>query len=276
MKRLVNDLWDETRGAFDRLPVWLPGTRMDLGDVGVFGDTGWVKQTTLAALGITQTTEPAGAPTDYTYVSSDGAEVSGGVNASVDPAFTGIPVGNAGLRVRFSRAGAFVLHADRVAVRRIGNLQEVDERILAAYQGGAWKRQWVLVSEVARAAAVLVIVSAGREGEAVVDLGVNLDGLGQPLASAGTALRIATRKGIAASFASSTGAAVLWQGRQVRDRWWRSAPEVRGTEPQRGTTAVPGPASGGQDRVGAEVVEIEHLADLDADQPAGGPDPTTS
>ena len=143
MRTLVNSLWHETRGSFERLPVWLPGTRMELGDVGVFDEAGWVKQTTLRKLGITATAEPTGVPVELQLQLHDGAEVSSRLGASVDAAASGIAAGNVGLHVRFSRQGAFVLRAQRVTVQRIGNLADVDRQILArASRAGGSRAGW--------------------------------------------------------------------------------------------------------------------------------------
>jgi hypothetical protein len=258
MKSLIASFWHETRGAFERLPVWLPGTPMELGDVGVLGDSGWVKHTTLEALGIPATAEVTGTPIDYNYGSSDGAEVSTWLAGSGDPAISGIATGNAGLRIQFSRAGAFVLQANRVVVRRVANLAEVDRRILAKHSGGGWRPEWVLVSEVALGGPAITVVSGGSTAEAFVDLGATVAPGGQPLAAAGAGLGFGTTKHVAASFVSPAETALLWRGRCVRDRWWWSDPKIsnRGKE-------VPAAAdAGGVGNLVPYLVEVEHPDDL--------------
>jgi hypothetical protein len=256
VRSLVASLWHETRGCFERLPVWLPGTPMDLGDVGVFDDAGWVKHTTLAALGIGFVPDVAGAPVDFNYSSHDGAQVSTWLAASGDPTGSGIVEGNAGLRIRFSRPGAFVLKANAVRVDRIANLADVDRRILARHAGGTWPTEWVLVSEVARGGPAVTVVSGSREGEAFVDLGAAVAPAGQPLVDAGAGLGIGSTRGLAASFASPTETTLLWRGRCVHDRWWSSAArlgDARGTPSD--ADADPGDPA-------PRIVEVEHPEDL--------------
>ncbi|MFC7549333.1 hypothetical protein [Plantactinospora sp. GCM10030261] len=255
MKALVTSLWHETRGQFERLPVWLPGTPMGLGDVGELGDGGWIRQTTLAELGVSVRTRRSTEPVDYDYSSSHGAEVSTTVAAGTDPALAGVVSGNAALRVRFTRPGAFVLRAASVRIHRIVNLAEVEERILEMFDAGRWRREWVLVSEVARGGPTLTLVSNGTDGEAVVDLGVT-GAAGVPLAQARAGLRISRERGLAAKFVGAGESAVLWRGRRVRDPWF-GVPRVadRGDQEDVQQTEDRG-------RLNRYMLDIEHPEDL--------------
>ncbi|GII23851.1 hypothetical protein [Planosporangium mesophilum] len=274
MNSLVNSLWHEARGSFERLPVWLPGTPMSLGDVGVFDESGWTKQTTLAELGVRFSADPAGEPVDYDYSSHDGAQVStrlaaagapalGVVGAAGAPALGAVGNGNLEMHVRFSRQGAFVLKAGAVTVRRIADQAGVDEQILERYGQGRWRREWVLVSEVARGGPSITIVSGSDDGEAVIDLGA-AGPTGSPLLAAGFGVR--SRKGLAAAFVTATEAALLWRGRRVYDPWWSSEPKLvdRGGVPRGGET--PGdPDGGGPDHGGrraGHLAEVEYPEDL--------------
>lgn len=257
MTSLLTSLWHETRGRFDRLPVWLPGARMELGDVGVFDDGGWVKHTTLDALGIPFSPDTAGTPTGYDYASHDGAQVSTWLAADGDPTVSGIAQGNAGLRIRFSRAGAFVLKAEGVTVRSLANLADVDRRILARHRAGRWAKEWVLVSEVARGGPAITVVSGSSDGEAFVDLGVTAAPAGQPLATAATGIALGSRRGLAGYFVSPTETTLLWRGRCVRDRWWAS--EARMGDRGDQVHADLGPKIEG---VEPHVIEIEHPEDV--------------
>jgi hypothetical protein len=260
VKSLVDSLWHETRGRFERLPVWLPGTPMSLGDVGVFDESGWVKHTTLDVLGVRFSSDTAGEPVNYDYSSHDGAEVSMRLAASGVPALDAVTVGNIGMHIRFSRQGAFVLKANTVTVRRIADLAKIDEQILEQYRKRRWQPGWVLVSEVAQGGPSITIVSGSKEGEAVIDLGTTAAATGGPLIGAGFGMR--STKGLAASFITPTEATLLWRGRCVYDRWWLSQPRLNDR-----CTDVRGDADVGHDHAGGsipQVVEVEHPEDLPA------------
>ncbi|SCL29917.1 hypothetical protein GA0070624_3975 [Micromonospora rhizosphaerae] len=258
MKTLLSDLWHETRGGFDRLPVWLPGTSMRLGDIGVFGDGGWTTHTTLSALGIPFSVGPVGVPTSFDYASSDGAEVRSWVGANGEP-LPGMVSGNAGLRIRFSRAGAFVLKAGAVRTRQIVELDTLDGLLVQRYQRGDWRREWVLVTEVAQGGPVLILVSASADGEAVVDLGVKAVAAGAPLAGGGTGVSVGSSRGLAATFTSQRQTTVLWRGRCVQDRWWQDGPRIEATRGREDGPGMVGPSATAAEPT---VIEVEYPEDL--------------
>ena len=140
----------------------------------------------------------------------------------------------------------------------------------------------MVVSEVARAAALVMLVSGSSAGEAYVDLGVGPGAAGAPLTAVGAGLRVGTTRGLAASFAGPGPVEVLWRGRLVRDRWWLAAAELRDRGSAEPTQRDRGPAEpAGEPRpddVGAAVLELEHpedLPSLDEVGAAGPPGPRT-
>ncbi|MCC2280780.1 hypothetical protein LKL35_36215 [Streptomyces sp. ET3-23] len=56
-----------------------------------------------------------------------------------------------GLRLEFRRGGSFVLKAKAVRVSRLADLAGVEDQVLDLYRRGKWRREWVLVMEVASA-----------------------------------------------------------------------------------------------------------------------------
>ena len=267
MNSLVSSLWHEVSSRFQRLPVWLPGTPMDLGDVGVFEESGWVKHTTLDALGIAFSADTDGQPVSYDYSSQDGAEVNMRLSVAGVPALAAVVAGNMGMHIRFARPGAFVLKARSVTVRRIAELAAVDRQILDRYREKRWESGWVLVSEVARGGPSITIVSGSNRGEAVVDLGAGVGGGAGPLIGAG--FGVASGNGLAASFISPTEATLLWRGRRVYDRWLRQPRVVDRGEGLREDEVLDyevraGRGAGTGREQPPEVIEIEYPQDLPA------------
>ncbi|GAA5193953.1 hypothetical protein GCM10023322_57130 [Rugosimonospora acidiphila] len=276
MNQLVDSLWHEVRNRLERLPVWLPGTPMELGDVGVLDDGGWSKSTTLDALGIGYAVDAGGTPVDYDCSSYDGAQVHVRLAAPLDPVLTGVVGGNIGMRVDFSRQGAFVLRAKAVAVRRITNVDALDEQILSRYEKKIWRREWIVVTEVAEGGPSVMLVSGGTSSGAVVDLGVAVAGVDV----VGADCRLGTASGLAASFIGAQRMTLLWRGRCVHSRWWsrrrwlddRQTPSEDGIDP--GGTDLSGTDPGGTDPGGTdpggdgtggefpEIVDIEYPEDL--------------
>jgi hypothetical protein len=251
MTTVLEQYWNEVTAKLGRLPVWLPGTPMNLGDVGRLGEKGWEKATDLRSMGIKFSSEAGGSGTSYSYSSAGGVEITPRLEAQASPEFTGIANGNAALGIKFSRAAACVLMADAVEVRRVANLDLVDQAVLDAYRRKSWKRDWVFVSEVAIGGPVLSIVAATAQGEATIDLGAGVQPGGTPLGRVHAGLRFGFTKDVAASFATTKESAVMWRGHYVHDPLFRKAGLVE-----------KGPASDDQPS-GAPiwVGEVEYLSD---------------
>jgi len=251
MRTILEQYWNEVTARLGRLPVWLPGTPMKLGDVGRLGDRGWEKATDLRSMGIGFSSEAGGSRTAYTYSSADGVEITARLAAQASPELTGIVNGNAALGIKFSRPAASVLMADAVEVQRIANLESVDRAVLEAYRQKSWKREWAFISEVATGRPVLSVVAATAQGEATVDLGAEVQPAGTLLGRAQASLRFGFRKDLAASFATNEESAVMWRGHRVHDPLFRNARLV-----ERGPAPGEGP-SGDHVWVG----EVEYLSD---------------
>ena len=222
---IPDNLWHEMRGRFGRLPVWLPGTPMALGDVGELGGRGWTKVTTLAELGIRLVPDTIGAATDVDYSSHDGVQVTTHATATGGN-LPGIAEGHTALKFSFKNNKAFVFTSYGVQTNRIGNLAEVDHAILSAHSRGDWQPSWIAVIEVARGGPTIILVAQEAGAEAVVDLGADLPlGLAAS-AQAQTGLAVSGRHGLAGMFVTSEQATVLWRGRYVHQRFF-SGPTLR-------------------------------------------------
>ncbi|MEU0007174.1 hypothetical protein ABZ079_23560 [Streptomyces sp. NPDC006314] len=227
---LPDAFWHEIRERCNRLPVWLPGTPMALGDVGAFPSHNWTKFTTLENLTIEAKPDTVGVEGDIEYASSDGVTQSVGLTRS---GVTTVAVEAQGdVSYTFTRKGAFVLRTRDATVHRLADLDAVERRVLDLHQQGKWQPDWVVVTEVLVGGPSLVLVSAGRTGEATV----RLRGQAAIDPTTAVALRpsftVESRQGLAASFASTAPTPLMWRGYRVHDPLFRKAKfsEQRGTE----------------------------------------------
>ncbi|MEV8531530.1 hypothetical protein [Streptomyces sp. NPDC051211] len=234
---LLKAYWRESRTSFSRLPVWLPGTVMELGDIGVLGEGGWTKATDLGALGIPVTRRGEGAAADYDY--SSGAEVSLTTRVSGQlPDAAGAPVsGGGGLVVDFRRSGAFILKSHAVRVHRIDNLDAVEKAVIALHTRLRWNPDWVIVTEVARGGPSITVISKEAGAQSVLDLGLAVTGAGVDLAAARTGMRFSHRSRDAWASVTTEESTVLWRGRYVNEGWFG-----RTTVRERGEDGPAGPA----------------------------------
>ncbi|MDX3611292.1 hypothetical protein [Streptomyces europaeiscabiei] len=256
---IPDSFWNEVRGPKNRLPVWLPGTPMELGDVGRFTTSGWTKFTTLADLNVQFTAAPEGTEGDFEYASSDGVRRDRAL--SPVKADAGVASARGDVTYRFEREGAFVMRATAATVHRMDRLLDVEEAVLELYRRKKWRRDWVLVTEVVVSGPSLVLVSAGGQAEVTVRVKGSTTALpGVASASAAAHFEVEERTNMAAAFHGPQRTAVLWRGFHVVDPLFRK-PEFaeRGEEDQR---------TGGQPDLAASqepyCEEVSHLDDIAA------------
>jgi hypothetical protein len=228
VRSVPHSFWHEFRGAFGRLPVWLPGTRLQIGDIGLLDPNGWTTVGTLSGQNITCEVGAPGAPVDFDYRSVDGTEVM------TEAAGTGdlgpMPGAGVSAHYRFSRQGAFVVRARAVRARQIKDLAAVGEQVISAYQDGNWRREWLVVTELATSESIFILV-AGRAG---AEATVHFDAFGSPATAAGpvaadAGVRLSHESGLTASFVSLRSTTLMWSGRYIRDpRFGRTTFDVRG------------------------------------------------
>ncbi|MFH9890037.1 hypothetical protein ACH4OQ_12535 [Streptomyces luteogriseus] len=231
---IADAYWHECRGRFGRLPVWLPGTPMELGDVGVLGPTGWLKKTTLQGLGLPMAEDPPGSATDYEYASQGGVTVTAGtaINAA-------LPVADAyaGVTYRFTRAGAFVLKAYGATVRRLANVGDVETGMLRLHETDKWQAGWTVVTEVTTAQSVLTLISESEDTEVSVGLRAAVQ-LPTAEVSATPRFVLGNWRGSAVKLLTDSPTALLWRGLYVDDPILRRARgAVRGTSEDEGRAA---------------------------------------
>lgn len=214
MKSVPRAFWHEFRGAFERLPVWLPGTRIQLGDIGLLSPAGWAPVSTLAEQGVSFAVGEPGAPVDVDYHSFGGADVSPHLSVDGGPLLGPVAGVGSSVRYSFSRQGAFVLKATALRARQIVDVDAVAEQAYARYRAGTWQPGWTVVTEVGWSGPAMILVSGRAGAEATVDFDVAVPALS---AGIGAGIRVSNEHGLAAAFVSPGPSTVMWGGRYVRD-----------------------------------------------------------
>lgn len=253
--------WGEIRAKFGRLPVWLPGTRITLGDVGVLSPTRWERTTTLADLGVRIVFDQPGAAVEYDFASAQGVTVKTQLAGQRHGPIPGLPGGAAGFQATFSRAGACVFRAAQVRVQQIGNLDDVERAVLDLYAAGRWRKEWTYVTETAVGGPSCVLVAKDKSANAVVSLGLSQPAGTASLASANAGLQLSSQSAMACAFVAAEQTTVLWSGRYVNDAWYKfRGPQgaIRGDDTTRTAAA---PADTDAQETKAQVLSIEHPDD---------------
>jgi hypothetical protein len=142
--------------------TWLPGDRVEVGDVGVIEGGRFRRETSLTELSI-QCDVLAGKSTqDVQYTSTQGTTMATTAGAAVSQ------LAKAEISIEFSREGAFVFHAKSLRQYQLENRAAVAAKILKSYEKSKWKKEWLLVEAIHTAECATVIVSEDNSASIVL------------------------------------------------------------------------------------------------------------
>jgi len=205
----------------DYLATWLPTVQLAPGDVCTLEDLQLQKVATLGEFGVTFEVESAPVETDIEYSSAD--EVSLQVKAAGQAPIAGsaLSIDDAGLTVRFARAGAVLLRLSGCTSRQISNLHAVGQQVLALHRDDKWPKGYAVITEVVEAGASTILISQGDD--ASLDL-VAKGGVGAgpvSLASLDAGVQVKREARIGAKFIAAPGLTPLARAAGVRPRLLR-------------------------------------------------------
>jgi len=214
-----SEFWDEFQARFSRAPVWLPGTSMRLGDIGIVDRRGFIGLTSLSRLGITFEEQPSDAQVEY-YASSEHASSRDvDLRGSLSDPTGAIGQAEAGMHMTFSAARAFVVRAARVKGVKITNVLEVEAEIRRRRSAGSsWEKDWIYVQEVVTARPCIMVVSEASGAETTVKAtgsGTGFAGFAQ-LLGAGAVLQLTGDVSSVQQIVTGERAPFMWRGRWLR------------------------------------------------------------
>ena len=156
----------------DLLPVWQPGSAIEVGDVGVVKDGIWESLTTIHELGASLKTSKREVRVDYRL--HEAKTTSMEFHADAKGKVPSILDGHSGVSFEFHGAGAFALIAPQCTRTDVSNLLAAQKAIDSLRHAGRWKLEWAFVTTVVEAPSAAVVVAGQDGGKASLDLGASL------------------------------------------------------------------------------------------------------
>jgi hypothetical protein len=168
---------------------WLPGDRIDVGDVGVLKGGRFRRMASLKELNIKSKLTSGGPSQNVEYASTYGTTISS--SAGVE----GPLPASAEITIEFSHEGAFVFHALRLREESIEDRLAVGAQVVKAYKDGVWKEEWFLVDGFRTAGRATIIVSQDRSAGLILAATAHAALPGASLADPKIGLRVASTRG---------------------------------------------------------------------------------
>jgi hypothetical protein len=217
-----DEFWKLFVAAFKRLPVWLPGTEMAVGDIGVLDRRGWRYLTSLDKLGIPFQVRRAESGISYSRTSGNGVRVDAIATADLGPAVPGMQV-MGGMKVTFDDGGAFVARAENCHHDVIDTPDPVEAELQRrepseiALQG----RRWILVSEITTAEPAIMLIAhqSGASASVRFDAAAGATTLAA-LAGGKGSVSLSQESFLEDKIVSPSRVPLMWRGRRRRG-WLR-------------------------------------------------------
>jgi hypothetical protein len=245
--------WKNIRTQFHRLPVWLPGTAMALGDVGILEPGGWTLIANIRELGMSFDALEEPVATEYSYFHNSEVTASGSLDVAAPLSeLVGAAEGN--FNVSFKSRGAFILKASNVQVLRISNLLDVEKQVLTLRRRADWADRWIICTEVAQGGPAMTLVASDGGATASIGLSGGVAGVGD--VSGGLGLQ--AQSGLRAGFVTPARTAVLWRGHYLSTPFM-----ARAALRERGSSAPDRPGSANAEAEELDGAYLAELAELD-------------
>jgi hypothetical protein len=207
---------------------WLPGDPLELGDAGVLEGGRFRRLASLGELGIEFAPDVSTSQQDVRYTSTSGVRLGAGTGADV------AGIARATLNIEFARAGAFVFHASKLAVRSLTDRVAIGQGLLRAYENSRWDKGWLLVDGIHVAERATIIVSQDRSAALTLAARVAGDLLGVSLADPSIEFEVVSTRGTVVHAVGERDLHPLYSCLYVKDSWF-GPPALR---PVRGARAA--------------------------------------
>lgn len=209
-------------------PTWLPGSPVELGTVGVIEEGIFRPITDLKKLDIPFEVKVDSDRDSIDFASRNGVSISFKAAGEANGKFKAIAKADAGVLIEFSREGAVVLQLGDVSFNRIADQLALRRALLRSIAIGdeskQWQRDWVVITEVARAGRATILISGSGKSR----LEFKASGLTAPasLVAASTAFSVATESDISTKIIAESGLTPLYRGLRVGRRFFWLYDEV--------------------------------------------------
>lgn len=198
---------------FGYLATWLPGVPISVGDIGTVRHGRYERITSLEQLGVAVSVLSSGEIRQLDYASAGHLDIGWSAQAEGGSVAPGT---GARVRVELSRAYAVLFQALDASTRAIEDLNALRDELGKLAAAGVWRREYVVVTEVVRTGATVVLMAGGSGGrmDFTLDAPVAAGPLGLVHAAGG--LAVASEAGMAVRVVAPQGLSPLFRASSLR------------------------------------------------------------
>lgn len=211
----------ELKRQFGYHATWLPGTKIELGDIGTMVKGTFVKISNLEDKGISFEIEYDTTKTNLDHASKGSVSISSKASGSIPSAGSVLKEGEAGITVNFNREKSILFKAKGTLSHSIKDQIKLGKDIIKLYEAGDWNINLVVVTEVvvADSATILISNSSNAKIELKAKAELNVSSVG--ITSADLDINPAFSHGLSTEIIASSGITPLFRARKVKAGWFR-------------------------------------------------------
>lgn len=207
----------EMRRQLGYFATWLPGTPLDLGDIGVFKNNIFTKISNLSDFNISFEIEEDANTSDIEHHSAGSVSLSTKASGKT---IEGSTLGelDMGIAVQFSRQNAILFKANNAKSPSIKNQIDLGRTIVQLFKDGKWDKNWSVITELVVSESTSVIISSSSKGKidlkATGDVSINkID-----IASAEATFELAYSKDLSTKIIAQQGMTPLFKVSKIKSR----------------------------------------------------------
>jgi hypothetical protein len=206
----------ELSRALGYLAAWMPNSTLELGDI--------IDRHTFERQGnisnrqghrVVFSSRPASTRASFEYSSAGGASIVTKAAGRVFPG-SSLAKAEAGLVVKFSRENAIVFEASDCKSSAIDDLEALTKSVAELSAARDWEPEWVVVTEVVRAAFATIIISSGTAAQIDLRATGKIAPVGLRLADPEARFQAASSRDIGYKFIAEAGLTPLYRAKGIK------------------------------------------------------------
>ena len=155
----------ELKRQFGYLATWLPGTPIELGDIGILRNYQFTKISHLSNFGINFEIVPDETKSDIEHSSSGVVSITTKAAGTIAPQGSALGELEAGIIVEFSKENAIYFKAIGTTSPSIKDQISLGKTIVSLYKEGKWDKEWSVVTEKVDTHNSTILISGSSNGK---------------------------------------------------------------------------------------------------------------
>lgn len=210
--KLKDQYTEELYQQFGYYPAWLPGSKFELGDVGVLEGSQFTRISTLDELGISFQMRTDTSKLNMEYVSKNGVSISTRTKGTIgDLAAEAQGNNEMSFVVDFVRGNAVLFQLDGVTITSVRDAIVLGKEVLKRYSNGNWEKEWVVITELVRAERATILVSNSAEGRLELNASFGQKHAPSNLAQLGTQFSVVSQRDLEVKMISEKSTSPLFK-----------------------------------------------------------------